>query len=300
MDSMRRAAALVSRVLVQGSSSEACGALKPPPSVVVPSFSSYQPSSARAFSLWGSKKSEEDVPVPTEDPVVEVAPAVSQPLLDPTTLVEAATASDAAALGEAVGAVWAPLRPVAWLVQSIHEAVGGPWWQTVVVATIAQRAVLIPVTIFQTIHSHRLHAAKPDIMTMQALVAEEAARGIKTPPMEQAQRIQAVYKAHHTGPLKVIAGMAAQMPIAIGAFTTLRHMALAQVPSYVDGGVLWFADLSQPDPYYILPFLVSATFATALKFGMDGVPRQVRRDLYPLAPGVLSTSSQRTQPFAGH
>ena len=275
---MRRATVLASRVLAQGSSLPAVGPCSGASSFVIPPFAAQQASisGARAFSLWGSRKQEEDAPVEqvAEPPVEAVVPA-PEPALDPETLVQAAALSDAAALTQAVDGVWAPIRPVAWLVQSIHESLGGPWWQTILVATVAQRAVLVPVTIFQTIHSHRLHQAKPDIMAMQALVAEETARGIQTPPMQQAQRIQNVYKAHCTGPLKVIAGMAAQMPIAIGAFTTLRHLAAANVPSYVEGGVLWFPDLSQPDPYFVLPFLISASFATALKFGMDGVPRQV-------------------------
>lgn len=275
---MRRATVLASRVLAQGSSLPAVGPCSGASSFVIPPFAAQQASisGARAFSLWGSRKQEEDAPVEqvAEPPVEAVVPA-PEPALDPETLVQAAALSDAAALTQAVDGVWAPIRPVAWLVQSIHESLGGPWWQTILVATVAQRAVLVPVTIFQTIHSHRLHQAKPDIMAMQALVAEETARGIQTPPMQQAQRIQNVYKAHGTGPLKVIAGMAAQMPIAIGAFTTLRHLAAANVPSYVEGGVLWFPDLSQPDPYFVLPFLISASFATALKFGMDGVPRQV-------------------------
>lgn len=251
-------------------------------------------SGARAYSWWGwgSKKGSDPSPA-TPTPVLpgdaEPAPAPEAALagevapgpgLDATSIVDAADAADAAAVAEAISSVWLPLRPVSHVFTGIHDALGGAWWVSVIAGTVAQRAALFPVTVFQSIHSHRLHQAKPDMLAIQALAAEEGARGVQPSPMVQAQRMQAVYKKHGTGPFKLIAAMAAQLPIGIGVFTTLRAMAVTQVPSYVTGGTLWFTDLGAPDPYFVLPFLISASFAMALKFGMDGMPRQVRETFF--------------------
>lgn len=42
-----------------------------------------------------------------------------------------------------------------------------------------------------------------------------------------------------------------------GSFVLLRGMAKLPVPGFETGGLLWFSDLSIPDPYFILPVVTS-------------------------------------------
>lgn len=56
-----------------------------------------------------------------------------------------------------------------------------------------------------------------------------------------------------------------QMPIFISVFIGLRAMATLPVASMATGGVLWFTDLTIPDPYYILPILTSLTMLATIE-----------------------------------
>ena len=51
-----------------------------------------------------------------------------------------------------------------------------------------------------------------------------------------------------------------QLPIFVSFFVSIRRMAQAPVESMKEGGVLWFTDLTMPDPFYILPFVSCFTF----------------------------------------
>jgi YidC/Oxa1 family membrane protein insertase len=55
------------------------------------------------------------------------------------------------------------------------------------------------------------------------------------------------------------------MPIFISVFWGLRGMATLPVESMTQGGILWFVDLTVPDPYYLLPLLTSATMLATIE-----------------------------------
>ncbi len=56
-----------------------------------------------------------------------------------------------------------------------------------------------------------------------------------------------------------------------------RLLRALQVPSLVEGGALWFPDLTAADPLYLLPVLSSLTFLLTVELGAgDGMEGQVR------------------------
>lgn len=56
-----------------------------------------------------------------------------------------------------------------------------------------------------------------------------------------------------------------------------------QVPSMMDGGALWFTDLTVADPTYALPILSSLTFLATVELGaadgMQGQPPETLRKM---------------------
>ena len=44
-----------------------------------------------------------------------------------------------------------------------------------------------------------------------------------------------------------------QIPLSFSLFRLMRGMSTLPVPGFESGGVLWFQDLTIPDPYFILP-----------------------------------------------
>jgi YidC/Oxa1 family membrane protein insertase len=45
----------------------------------------------------------------------------------------------------------------------------------------------------------------------------------------------------------------------------LREMSNLPVASMREGGILWFADLTVPDQFYLLPIITSATLALTIE-----------------------------------
>jgi len=56
-----------------------------------------------------------------------------------------------------------------------------------------------------------------------------------------------------------------QLPIFLSVFTGIREMAALPVVSMQSGGLLWFTDLTVPDPYFALPLLNAATLFVAVE-----------------------------------
>ncbi|HEX2879153.1 MAG TPA: YidC/Oxa1 family membrane protein insertase, partial [Polyangiaceae bacterium] len=68
----------------------------------------------------------------------------------------------------------------------------------------------------------------------------------------------------------------ATMPVWFALYTTLQTaVELYNIP------FLWFPDLSQPDPYFVLPFVIGATYFVQQKMmPMQGDPVQQKMMLY--------------------
>ena len=50
----------------------------------------------------------------------------------------------------------------------------------------------------------------------------------------------------------------------------IREMANVPIESMKTGGMLWFTDLTVPDPYYVLPVLSCASFMATIEVGGGG------------------------------
>lgn len=56
-----------------------------------------------------------------------------------------------------------------------------------------------------------------------------------------------------------------QAPVFISFFFALRGMANLPIESFKTGGMLWFTDLTVPDPFYILPLITSVSLFCTLE-----------------------------------
>lgn len=87
-----------------------------------------------------------------------------------------------------------------------------------------------------------------------------------------------------------MASVFVQAPLFIGFFSALRGLAAAKVPSMVDGGTLWFHDLTVADPTYALPVISAATFLLMVELnaadGMEGQTDKMRKRFKNIMRGV--------------
>jgi YidC/Oxa1 family membrane protein insertase len=92
-----------------------------------------------------------------------------------------------------------------------------------------------------------------------------------------------LWRKHNVNPLKGCLPQLASMPVWFALYTTLQTaVELFNIP------FLWFPDLSQPDPYYILPFVIGSTYFIQQKLmPMQADPAQQKMMMY-FMPGMFT------------
>ena len=143
------------------------------------------------------------------------------------------------------------------------------WGGAIVVLTITARLLLFPLTwpsIRNMVHMREL---KPEMDKLNERYKDDAqARGLAQ--ME-------LWKKHGVNPMKGCLPQLASMPVWFALYTTLQTaVELYNIP------FLWFPDLSEPDPLYLLPFVIGATYFVQQKMMpmQGGDPAQQKMMLY--------------------
>src|SRR6201996_6540725 len=96
-----------------------------------------------------------------------------------------------------------------------HNSVGVPWGWSIVLLTIAVRAVLIPLTVKQMKSMVRLQQHQPEMKAIQAKYKDDKQR--------QQQEMMKFYKENNVNPLGSCLPMVAQLPVFIALYYMLRE-----------------------------------------------------------------------------
>ncbi|PRW56043.1 mitochondrial inner membrane OXA1 [Chlorella sorokiniana] len=227
------------------------------------------------------------------------APGISD-LFSPAAIVAAAAGAEGDVLAAAAEDSWLGTRLVQNLLVAVHDATGLPWWQSIMVTTLAMRVATLPVMIAQIKNTYRMSQARPEMEALMEYVKEEQARGNMDAAMQHQQRVLQVWKKYNCNPFKSLLGIFVQAPIFIGFFSALRGFAAHKLPSLAEGGALWFTDLTVADPTYMLPALAGLSFLATVELGaadgMEGQPEATRKKMknamrvVALAVPLVSTS----------
>ncbi len=155
---------------------------------------------------------------------------------------------------------------VAFLLK-VHSVVPN-WGIAIIVLTITARMLLFPLSWPSIKSMVKMRELKPELDALNAKHKDDAqARGLAQ--ME-------LWRKHNVNPIKGCLPQMASMPVWFALYTTLQTaVELYNIP------FLWFPDLSAPDPYYILPFVIGATsFVQQLIMPMQGDATQAKMMRY--------------------
>ncbi|MBN1946345.1 MAG: membrane protein insertase YidC [Bradymonadales bacterium] len=136
-------------------------------------------------------------------------------------------------------------RPMKWLLSAFHRLIPN-WGVAIILLTILVKVLMWPWTQKSFKSMERMKAIQPK---MQAL--KEKYGNDKTKLTEETMKL---YREHNVSPFGCLP-MLLQMPI----YIALYRMIYSSVELYKADFALWVKDLSQPDPTYILPILMTAT-----------------------------------------
>ena len=120
------------------------------------------------------------------------------------------------------------------------------WGIAIILLTIAARSLLFPLAVPSIRSAIKMREIKPEIDALN--------EKFKNDPQGKGLAQMELWRKHNVNPVKGCLPQMASMPVWFALYTTLQTaVELYNIP------FLWFPDLSQPDPYYVLPFVIGGT-----------------------------------------
>jgi YidC/Oxa1 family membrane protein insertase len=155
-----------------------------------------------------------------------------------------------------------------------HETIGAPWWLSIAMLTVVVRTLLFPLTVKQVRSMRAMQDLRPEMERIRAQYRDNR--------QKQQEEMMKLYQERKVNPLGGCLPILVQMPIFIGIFYVIREFGgipdyrPPQYPSFQEGGLFWFQDLSQMDPYFVLPVLSALTMLAAMEITSKNIDPQQR------------------------
>lgn len=154
-----------------------------------------------------------------------------------------------------------------WLLEHIHVYSGMPWWGTIITTAFLSRLFILPFFLKSSDMTGRMgaiqHLIKPKMTEMQ----EAASSGDNQKAIALRGEIASMFRRAGVQFKWLFIPMALQAYTAFCALRLMRASANLPVPGFVDGGALWFHDLSICDPYLALPAIMAVTMHVVFRYG---------------------------------
>merc|ERR1712004_79291 len=157
-----------------------------------------------------------------------------------------------------------------YCLENLHVACDLPWWGAIALATLAIRTLMFPLVIKGQRNAANMSNHMPTIQRLQERFSKARMSGNPLEAAKVGGELQDYMSRYKINPIKNLYVPLAQGPIFVSVFIGLRKMANLPVESMTTGGILWFTDLTIPDPFYIMPVLTTFTFLLTLELGVDG------------------------------
>ncbi|MGU7769670.1 membrane protein insertase YidC [Burkholderia sp. MR1-5-21] len=143
-------------------------------------------------------------------------------------------------------------KPLFWLLEKIHGVVGN-WGWAIVLLTLLIKAVFFPLSAASYKSMARMKEITP---RMQALRER-----FKSDPQKMNAALMELYKTEKVNPFGGCLPVVIQIPV----FISLYWVLLASVEMRGAPWILWITDLSQRDPFFILPVLMAVSMFVQTK-----------------------------------
>ena len=151
-------------------------------------------------------------------------------------------------------------------IEYVHEFVGIPYWETIILVTLGLRTLLLPLTIKSLINGAKMAAIRPQIQSLQ----EEMTNHPQKDDPAVRNRFQAAMKELFTknqvNPFRAMVLPFVQIPVFFTFYFAMQDMG-KYFPDFATGGTAWFTNLAMADPTYAFPLLNSLSFLMMIELG---------------------------------
>ncbi len=148
-------------------------------------------------------------------------------------------------------------KPLYWLLDTIHSVLGNWGWSIVGLVLLIKIAFYwLQAKGYESMA--KMKAINPKVMAMR--------ERYKDKPQQMQQEMMRIYREEKVNPLGGCLPILVQIPV----FIALYWVLLSSVEMRHAPWILWIKDLSAPDPYFILPVVMTLT--TLLQTALNPVP----------------------------
>lgn len=167
-------------------------------------------------------------------------------------------------------------KPIFWVMTMLHSMLGNWGW------TIVALTILIKLAFFPLSAAGYRSMAKMRVVTPKMQAIRER---YKSDPAKMQQATMELYKSEKINPLGGCLPILVQMPVFFALYWVLQ----ASVEMRGAPWILWIQDLTQPDPYYILPVIYAVSMYITTKLNPQPTdPVQAKMMLFmPIAFSVV-------------
>lgn len=173
---------------------------------------------------------------------------------------------------------YSPTHLVMQAIEHVHLVAGIPYWEAIIISTLALRFLLVPSAIMVVRDVSKMRALQPEIKKIKESFSGVSAADDPTIRFKYGAEVTKLFKLNNVNPLRSSAVSFLQLPIFLSLFFGLKNMGTFY-PGYSSGGALWFADLSAADPYYVLPAINAFSFLLMIELGSEGAQTEQQKML---------------------
>jgi YidC/Oxa1 family membrane protein insertase len=158
-------------------------------------------------------------------------------------------------------------------INKFQGVTGVEYGWAIVGVTVIMRLCLFPVMVSTQQTTSRMAHVQPEL---QAIKLRYEALG--TPSRQEqlnfSKQMKALFSKYKVKPFRAFSAPLIQLPLFMGMFFGLKKMPELFPEELATGGMLWFPDLTVPDPLYILPIASAGTFLLLIEMGKDQMMAQ--------------------------
>lgn len=161
-----------------------------------------------------------------------------------------------------------------WLLRVFYNLTG-IWGVAIILLTVVVKVVTLPLTFKQMRSMKKMREVQPELEALKKKYADDRVR--------QAQEMQALFQRAGVNPLAGCLPMLIQLPIWIALYAMLN----TAVELYREP-FLWLPDLTQQDPYYVLPLAMGALMYFQMKIQPSGVDNEQAKMMAWMMPIIFT------------
>lgn len=157
------------------------------------------------------------------------------------------------------GWFWWVAKPLFLSMQWIYENVWSNYGWVIVILTLLINTIIFPLKYKSMLASVKMQKLAPQMRAIQDKYKKYKFNDPRK--QQQQQEVMALYRQHGVNPMGSCLPMLLQLPFFYGFYKVLASsIELRQAPWFG-----WVQDLSQPDPYYILPVVMALAMYLSMK-----------------------------------